>query len=551
MARTSHASNKFGVDDGQLIELVRSGDLAAFDGLYERHVSVASNVARRNVDNQSDAEDVVAEAFQSVLQSLIAGKGPDTFFRAYLLSTVARLSHHRNRKAGKVVPSGDESVLDQALADSDTAIGAFESHTIAKAFRSLPERWQAVLWYLDVERMKPAAVAPILGLSANAVSALALRAREGLRRQYLQCHISEQTDTECSQYASKLGNYIRGGVSNATERKIREHLNGCSRCTAALAELQDVQGSMRAVLLPLVTGIPAALWAGKGAGLGVVGGMLPVKAAAALPALAQPAVMVVIAAAAVGLVLGAVGIVDQLTPDAYMEQRAVESAIAPREEAPVMPAPLPTSAPSPTSASSPTTPPSPTAAPAPVLAVPAAPLPADVQPVEAPPVDVPPVVAEEPAPETPTKPLVAPSPVPLPVTTTPAAPLVVPPATAPAVVDGSVREAGNSHSNGTVMEIDFRVSGAAPLSTGKAVFSVGKNSWIVEDSFKAPDGWTCRFESRSVAICSTDSVQRTELSFQLGAGIKRSKDGPTKGERVLTYTLSGPGLASKRFSAVY
>ncbi|MFP3686343.1 hypothetical protein SB847_21820, partial [Bacillus sp. SIMBA_026] len=72
------------------------------------------------------------------------------------------------------------------------AIKAFESQTVAKAFRSLPERWQAVLWYLDVERMKPAAVAPILGLSPNAVSALALRAREGLRREYLQAHIAEE-----------------------------------------------------------------------------------------------------------------------------------------------------------------------------------------------------------------------------------------------------------------------------------------------------------------------------------------------------------------------
>ncbi|WP_024819544.1 sigma-70 family RNA polymerase sigma factor [Arthrobacter sp. 31Y] len=528
MVRTSHASNKFSVDDGQLIELVRSGDISAFDGLYERHVSVASKVARRNVDNQSDAEDVVAEAFQSVLQSLIAGKGPDTFFRAYLLSTVARLSHHRNRKAGKVVPSGDESVLDQALSDSDPAIGAFESRTIAKAFRALPERWQAVLWYLDVERMKPAAVAPILGLSANAVSALALRAREGLRRQYLQCHISEQADTGCSQYVSKLGNYIRGGVSTATERKIREHLNGCSSCTAALAELKDVQGSMRAVLLPLVTGIPAALWAGKGAGLGVIGGMVPTKAAVAVPALAQPAVMAVIAAAAVGLVLGAVGIVDHLTPDVYMEQRAVESAIAPREKAPVMPVP------------------SPTTVPAPVTPVPAAPPTVDEQPV-----DAPPVLEEEPVPEAPTTPPIVPVPAPLPVTTPSAVPLVSPPATTPAVVDGSVREAGDRHSNGTVMEIDFRVSGAAPLSTGKAVFSVGKNSWIVEDSLRAPDGWTCKFESRSVVSCSTDSVQRTDLSFQLGAGRKRGTSEPNKDERVLSYTLSGPGLASKRFSAVY
>src|SRR4029453_18878144 len=165
---TDNASSAGVESDGHLIGLVRGGDMSAFDELYERHVSVASTVARRNVDNPSDAEDVVAEAFQAVLQSLVVGRGPDNFFRAYLLSTVTRLSHHRNRKAGRSLPSSDDAILDRTLPDPDAVVKAFESHTVAKAFRALPERWQAVLWYLDVERMKPAAGAPPLGLPANA-----------------------------------------------------------------------------------------------------------------------------------------------------------------------------------------------------------------------------------------------------------------------------------------------------------------------------------------------------------------------------------------------
>jgi len=510
--------------------------MSAFDGLYERHVAVASNVARRNVDNQSDAEDVVAEAFQSVLQSLVSGKGPDTFFRAYLLSTVARLSHQRNRKSGKVLPSSDDSVLDHTLADSDPAISAFESHTVAKAFRSLPERWQAVLWYLDVERMKPAAVAPILGLSANAVSALALRAREGLRRQYLQYHIAEQADDKCLEYVSKLGNYIRGGVSSGTARKIRGHLEGCPSCTAALAELKYVQGSMRAVLLPLITGIPAALWVGKGAGLGVVGGMVPAKAAVALPAFAQPGLMAVLATAAVGLVVGAVSLVDTLTPEAYMEQRAVESTVSPREKDPLDALPAPTATPTPLS-----TPP----ADQPVVQSPA-----EEQPVEGPTANVPPAEVK-PEPEGSAVQPSTPTPGSVPATTPSAVPSVVPPASAPAVVKGSASHGGETSFSGTVVDVDFRVAGASPLSTGKAVFSVGKNSYIVEGSIRAPDGWSCSFESRSVVSCTTNSVQRTDLRFQLGTNSKRGRDVQGKDERVLTYSLSGPGLASKKFSAVY
>jgi DNA-directed RNA polymerase specialized sigma24 family protein len=76
---------------------------------------------------------------------------------------------------------------------------------IARAFRSLPERWQAVLWHTDIEASGPAEIAWLLGLSANSVAALAYRAREGLRQAYLQMHLSEVVRQECRPIAGKLG----------------------------------------------------------------------------------------------------------------------------------------------------------------------------------------------------------------------------------------------------------------------------------------------------------------------------------------------------------
>ncbi|MFH5879872.1 RNA polymerase sigma factor [Arthrobacter sp. NA-172] len=82
-------------------------------------------MARKNLDNPSDADDVVAEAFASVLQSLAAGKGQEQFFRAYLLSTVTRLAHHRNRKSGRTLPTSEETILDHKMTPDDPAIQAF------------------------------------------------------------------------------------------------------------------------------------------------------------------------------------------------------------------------------------------------------------------------------------------------------------------------------------------------------------------------------------------------------------------------------------------
>lgn len=517
MARRSRSSNKSnrGVnDDGHLIELVRSGDMSAFNHLYERHVAIASTVAKRNVDNPSDAEDVVAEAFQSVLQSLVAGKGPDTFFRAYLLSTVTRLSHQQNRKSSRVVPSGDDSVLDQTMAEPDAAVQAFESSTVARAFRSLPERWQAVLWYLDVERMKPAAVAPILGVSANAVSALAVRAREGLRRQYLQFHLAEKADGNCTDFVTKLGYFIRGGLSSGAEAKVREHLRGCAECTAALAELKDVQGTMRAVLLPLITGIPLAAWVAKGAGLGVLGGILPVKGFLAVPALAQPAVLALTTAAAVGLVLGAAGIVDLISPHDPVEPMAIETSTVHAE-----PSPWP-SPPPPAATSAPTT--APTPAPAPV--------------------------EEQPVPVTPPEPVATPVPVPTP----PAVPAPKPPSTSLAAVTGSAKWVTTTDRNGartssvSRWDIAFTASGTEALGNGRVVIALDNGDLIQPQSVAAPAGWSCSGAGSNAVSCVTDSVQRSDLHFHLESAPKVPNTGG-----VLRYSLSGTGLTPANFACEY
>ncbi|MFC8039582.1 sigma-70 family RNA polymerase sigma factor [Paenarthrobacter sp. NPDC057355] len=518
MARGSRSSNKSnrGVnDDGHLIELVRNGDMSAFNHLYERHVAIASTVAKRNVDNPSDAEDVVAEAFQSVLRSLVAGKGPDTFFRAYLLSTVTRLSHQQNRKSGRLLPSGDESLLDQSMAEPDAAVEAFESNTVARAFRSLPERWQAVLWYLDVERMKPAAVAPILGLSANAVSALAVRAREGLRRQYLQFHVAEKGDDSCAEFATKLGSFIRGGLATGAAAKVRGHLSGCAQCTAALAELKDVQGTMRAVLLPLITGIPLAAWVGKGAGLGVLGGILPVKGFLAVPALAHPAAMALTTAAAVGLVLGAAGIVDLIVPDAPPEPQAVETgAVSPQTS------PWPTPPPPPSTTTPPTVPP-----PAPV--------------------------EEQPVPSAPPEPKATPVPVPTPsATTAPTAPK--PRSTSLAAVSGSAKWVTTTNRNGaqtssvSSWDITFTASGTEPLGSGKVVLALDNDVLIGAEPVAAPAGWSCSAINSSAVSCVTDLVQRSNLHFHL-----ESVPGDPNSGGLLSYSLSGTGLTTANFVCKY
>jgi len=259
------------VADADLLAAVRAGDSSSFSTLYERHAGAAFVVARQYTDSKADADDVVADSFAAVLGALQRGNGPDAAFRAYLFTVVRRVAAVRRTSARRVEPTDDLAKLEAGTALAGTAeeptLEGFERGVVARAFHSLPERWQAVLWHTEVEGLSPAEIAPLLGLSANGVAALAYRAREGLRQGYLQQHLQDPMDEGCRVVAGKLGAYVRGGLGTRETTQVEKHLDGCGECRALVLELSDVNHGMRAVIAPLVLGL---------VGVGALATVLPV-----------------------------------------------------------------------------------------------------------------------------------------------------------------------------------------------------------------------------------------------------------------------------------
>ncbi|WP_162242692.1 sigma-70 family RNA polymerase sigma factor [Cellulomonas sp. Leaf395] len=270
--------------DAELIATARSGDAAAIGALYERHAGAAWVVARQYSDSPTDADDVVADSFAAVFGAIERGKGPESAFRAYLFTVVRRVAGLRREKNRRVRPTDDIAVLEAGTALAGTAeepaLAGFERGVVARAFHSLPERWQAVLWHTEVEGLTPAEIAPILGLTANGVAALAYRAREGLRQAYLQQHLQDPLDEGCRTVAGKLGAYVRGGLGTRETGQVEAHLEDCGTCRGLLLELGDVNHGMRAVIAPLVLGV---------LGLGALGVALPVGGGLAAGAAAASA----------------------------------------------------------------------------------------------------------------------------------------------------------------------------------------------------------------------------------------------------------------------
>ncbi len=247
-----------GPSDADLIDAVRKGTVSAYGSLYERHVAAAYNLARQLTRSPAEMDDLVSEAFAKVLDTLRGGRGPDSSFRAYLLTALRHTAYDKTRRDRRIELSDDlESTGGTKVAEpfADTAVAGLERSLAAQAFARLPERWQAVLWHTEVEGQSPAQVAPILGLTANGVAALAYRAREGLRQAYLQVHLAETTEARCRATAERLGAWTRGGLAKREKAQVEAHLDECARCRALAAELADVNGAMRGFVAPLVLGV--------------------------------------------------------------------------------------------------------------------------------------------------------------------------------------------------------------------------------------------------------------------------------------------------------
>ena len=221
---------------------------------------------------RSEADDLVSEAFTKVLLLLRRGEGPDLAFRAYLLTSIRRLHIDRLRAQKKLQTTDDLTPYDEGVPFNDTAVEGFEGEAAARAFHSLPERWQLVLWHVEVEGQRPAEVAPLLGVKANAVSALAYRAREGLREAYLNMHTPDDLpDAECRWVHEHLGGYVRDGLSERDTKRVREHLDVCVVCSKSYLELASVNSEIRLLLGPVVLGGAAAAYLGSGKAAGGLG----------------------------------------------------------------------------------------------------------------------------------------------------------------------------------------------------------------------------------------------------------------------------------------
>lgn len=239
--------------DETLILQARGGDRSAFAELWTRHARSGLKVAR-GFTSSLEAEDLVAEAYTRIFQRVLDGGGPDGAFRPYLYTTIRNLAS-RWGGARKDIQIEDIEDIEDTTVLADAPIEALDRSLTVRAFRDLPERWQSVLWYTEIEGMDPHEVAPILGMTANGVAALAYRAREGLRKAWLQAHVTMPGRTDdCRWCIQRLGDKARNSLSDREHARLGAHLSACVSCSIVAEEVDDVGSRLAFVMLPLLLG---------------------------------------------------------------------------------------------------------------------------------------------------------------------------------------------------------------------------------------------------------------------------------------------------------
>ncbi|MFC4223746.1 sigma-70 family RNA polymerase sigma factor [Lysinibacter cavernae] len=300
--------------DAELSNAVREGNLDAYATLYARHNEAALRHAYYVTGDSQQAEDLVAEAFASILSTLQRGLGPKETFRGYLFTTISNKYRSRiNHNDMQLFEHADE-YFDELAVDDETEHIA-EGNVLHRAFQSLPEKWQRVLWLNEVDGLSPEIIGRRMNLNSNAVLQLAFRAREGLRLAYLAEHIDEAAAASCAKIRPKLIRYGRDQrIGPQDKQRVQEHLETCEDCKAVLSQLKDVGQHMRGIVAPIFllaapTGltawlfgdVPAASAASRVLAL-KLGGILSQKAGVALigAVLIGATVAIVLALAGVG-----------------------------------------------------------------------------------------------------------------------------------------------------------------------------------------------------------------------------------------------------------
>lgn len=182
------------LDEATLVQRLRAGEDAAYEVLVRTYSRRMLAAARRILQSEEDARDVVQDAFISTFRSLATFEGESRLstwlHRVVVNAALMKLRTRRRHPEEPIEPllpafqdDGHHVEQFQSWAElPDDALGRQRTRAFVRGcIERLPENYRTVLLLRDIEQMDTEETAASLGLSVNAVKIRLHRARLALR----------------------------------------------------------------------------------------------------------------------------------------------------------------------------------------------------------------------------------------------------------------------------------------------------------------------------------------------------------------------------------
>jgi RNA polymerase sigma factor (sigma-70 family) len=246
--------------DTRLVALVRQGQPAAFEAIYDRYHRPIMSFCRHMLGDPEEAADAVQHTFTSAYTA-ITGSGKTLLLRPWLF-TIARNRCYSVLRARREYPAGD--LAEPATEGLAAQVQRREDlRQLLVDMRELPDEQRAALVLAELGALSHNEIGTTLGVPPAKVKALVFQARESL--------IASRSarDTDCSEIRRELANGRGAALRRAN---LRRHLRQCQGCREYRSAVQRQRRSLAAIIpVAPVVGLKETILGATSGGTGAAG----------------------------------------------------------------------------------------------------------------------------------------------------------------------------------------------------------------------------------------------------------------------------------------
>ena len=192
-AQPENAQNAQNAQIVALVQRAQTGDLAAFEQLFNHYQRGIYNLVFQMVRNDSDAADITQDAFIRAWKALPRLQAPEAF-GSWLYRVATNLARNWIRDHGRVrtesldqpfsedEEGGQRDIADTTKDPAQTLQTSDMKDVVQKAIMTLSEDHRAVVTLHHIEGMSVEEIAGIMNCSVGTVKSRLSRARDHLRR---------------------------------------------------------------------------------------------------------------------------------------------------------------------------------------------------------------------------------------------------------------------------------------------------------------------------------------------------------------------------------